>query len=108
MSEDPETPQDIARYLSKAFATGDPRLVGGALGVVVRKKGVSTVARLARTRREPLYRTLSGEFSPALATVRKLLAVLEMELVVRPRSRPKTKRARIPGRIGVVRADRPR
>jgi len=63
MSEDPETPQDIARYLSKAFATGDPRLVGGALGVVVRKKGVSTVARLARTRREPIYRTLSGEFS---------------------------------------------
>jgi probable addiction module antidote protein len=94
MSEAPVTTRDIARYLSKAFASGDPKMVGGALGVVVREKGMSAVARLARTRREPLYRTLSGEFSPALGTVMKLLAALEMELVVRPCTPSRSKKAR--------------
>jgi probable addiction module antidote protein len=92
MSKAPNSPRDIARYLSKAFASGDPRLAGGALGVVVRKKGMSTVARQARTRRESLYRTLSGKFSPALRTVMKILDVLEMELVVRPCTPRKAKK----------------
>jgi hypothetical protein len=47
MSEAQDTPQDIVRQLSKAFATKDPKVVGGALGIVVRNKGVSTVARQA-------------------------------------------------------------
>jgi probable addiction module antidote protein len=86
------TDVQIALHLSKAFASGDPRVVGGALGVVVREKGVATIAKQASIRREPLYRTLSGEFSPALGTVMKLLAVLDLEIVVRPCKRRKAKK----------------
>jgi probable addiction module antidote protein len=92
MSKAPDTPQNIAQRLSKASASGNPKAAGRALGVVVRKKGMSTVARQARLRRETLYRSLSGEFSPRLGTVMKLLAVLELELVVRPCAPPKAKK----------------
>jgi probable addiction module antidote protein len=95
MSKSQDAPQDIALHLSKAFASGDPKVVGGALGIVVREKGLATIAKQASMRREPLYRTLSGEFSPALGTVIKLLAALDLEIVVRPCKRPKAKRASI-------------
>jgi probable addiction module antidote protein len=92
MSEAPDTLQNIARHLSKAFASGNPKAAGRALGIVVRKKRLATIAKKARLRRETLYRSLSGEFSPALGTVMKLLAVLEMELVVRPCTPRKAKK----------------
>jgi probable addiction module antidote protein len=92
MSKAPETPKNIARHLSKVFASGNPKAAGRALGIVVRKKGLATIAKQARLRRETLYRSLSGEFSPALRTVMKLLAVLELELVVRPCMPPKAKK----------------
>ena len=92
MSKAQETPRNIARHLSKAFASGNPKAAGRAVGIVVRKKGLATIAKQARLRRESLYRSLSGEFSPALGTVMKLLAVLEMELVVRPCAPPKAKK----------------
>jgi probable addiction module antidote protein len=92
MSKAPGTPQNIARHLSKAFASGNPNAAGRALGIVVRKKGLATIAKKARLRRESLYRSTSGEFSPAFRTVMKLLAVLELELVVRPCAPPKAKK----------------
>jgi probable addiction module antidote protein len=92
MSKAPDTPQNIARHLSKAFASGNPKAAGRALGIVVRKKRLATIAKKARLRRETLYRSLSGEFSPRLGTVMKLLAVLELELVVRPCAPPKAKK----------------
>jgi probable addiction module antidote protein len=101
MSQAPDTPQVIASHLSKAFASGDPRVIGGALGVVVREKGVATIARQASVRRESLYRSLSGEFSPALGTVMKLLAVLDLEIVVRPCKVPKAKRAQYSDALGL-------
>jgi probable addiction module antidote protein len=94
MSKAPATPQNIARNLSKAFASGNPNAAGRALGIVVRKKGLATIAKQARLRRESLYRSTSGEFSPALRTVMKLLAVLELELVVRPCATPKKAKKR--------------
>jgi probable addiction module antidote protein len=92
MSRALHKPQDIARQLSTAFATGDPKAIGGALGIVVREKGLGTIAKQASIRREPLYRSLSGEFSPALGTVMKLLAVLDLEIVVRPCKRRMAKK----------------
>jgi probable addiction module antidote protein len=92
MSKAPGTPQNIARHLSKAFASGNPNAAGRALGIVVRKKGLATIAKQARLRRESLYRSLSGEFSPAFRTVMKVLTVLELELVVRPCAPPKAKK----------------
>jgi probable addiction module antidote protein len=94
MSKAPGTPQNIAEHLSKAFASGDPKAAGHALGIVVRKKGLATIAKQARLRRESLYRSTSGEFSPAFGTVMKLLAVLELELVVRPATAKAKKRLR--------------
>ncbi len=92
MSKAPGTPQNIARHLSKAFASGNPNAAGRALGIVVRKKGLATIAKKAGLRRESLYRSTSGEFSPAFRTVMKLLAVLELKLVVRPCAPPKAKK----------------
>ena len=61
-------------------------------GIVVRKKGLAIIAKQARLRRESLYRSPSGEFSPAFRTVMKVLTVLELELVVRPCAPPKAKK----------------
>jgi hypothetical protein len=43
-------------------------------GIVVRKKGLATIAKQARLRRESLYRSPSGEFSPAFRTVMNVAA----------------------------------
>ena len=73
---------DAARvaYLEAALEEGDSGLVAAALGDIARAAGMTAVAREAGLGRESLYKALSQEGNPELATVLKVIAALGMRL----------------------------
>ena len=80
-----DSPDMIADYLSEAFETGDEKLIAQALGTVARAKGMADVAQKTGLSRESLYRSLSEQGHPALATTMKVLDSFDMQLVVKPK-----------------------
>jgi probable addiction module antidote protein len=81
-----DSPETIAEYLSEAFETGDPEYIAVALGNIARAKGMTAVAKEAELSRENLYRALSENGRPELGTVMKVLDVLGVQLMARPRN----------------------
>jgi probable addiction module antidote protein len=77
-----ETPGDIALYLEAVFEEGDPELIGHALGVIARSKGMSEIARSTGLGRQNLYKALSPEGRPEFATVLKVVKALGLKLTV--------------------------
>ena len=75
---------DIAAYLAAAAAEDDPRVLAAALGDVARARGMSELARKTGITREALYRSLSAEVNPELATLTKVLRALGMRLAIKP------------------------
>jgi probable addiction module antidote protein len=73
-----QTPEDMAAYLdawleeSPEDATGIAR----ALGDIARAKGMTQVAKDAGLSRESLYRALSADGNPSLATILKVSRAL--------------------------------
>jgi len=82
VTEHLKSEEDIANYLEAAFEEGDPSLVAAALGDVARAKGMSKVAEAAGLGRESLYKALSSEGNPELATVLKVVQALGLRLKV--------------------------
>ena len=82
-----DSPQAIADYLSEAFETGDDKLIARALGTVARAKGMTEVANDTGLSRESLYRSLSEQGRPELATAMKVLDSFDMQLVVEPKEK---------------------
>ena len=82
-----KTDEDIAHYLEAVFEDGDPALVTAALGDVARAKGMSEVANETGLSRENLYRSLSEQGRPELATAMKVLDSFDMQLVVKPKEK---------------------
>jgi probable addiction module antidote protein len=72
-------PFDAARYmtlpdaqqelLNDAFASGNAAYIADALGVIVRARGMTDVAREAGVTREALYKSLSEDGDPRLTTL---------------------------------------
>jgi probable addiction module antidote protein len=79
-----ETDQDIALYLSEALGTGDATYVAHAFGAVARARGMAKVARKTGLGRESLYKALSGQGNPELATVLRVAKALGIELAAKP------------------------
>jgi probable addiction module antidote protein len=77
-----KTDRDIAHYLEAVLEDGDPALVAAALGDIARAKGMSRVARAAGLGRESLYKALSPQGNPELATVLKVIHALGLKLKV--------------------------
>ena len=77
-----KTNEDIADYLEAVFEIGDPALVAHALGIIARAKGMARVARAAGLGRESLYKALSSDGNPELATVLKVVRALGLKLKV--------------------------
>jgi probable addiction module antidote protein len=77
-----KTDEDIANYLEAVFEDGDPALIAHGLGVVARAKGMSQIAQAAGLGRESLYKALSKDGNPELATVLKVLHALGLKLKV--------------------------
>lgn len=76
------TPEDMAAYLKASFeeAQGEAAFIAKALGDIARAKGMSQVARDAGLSRESLYKALSGERSPSLDTILKVMRALGLKL----------------------------
>ena len=77
-----KTNADIADYLEGVLEDGDPALVAHALGIIARAKGMAKIARATGLGRESLYKALSADGNPELATVLKVMRALGLKLKV--------------------------
>ena len=80
VAEHLKTEEDMAAYLEAALEDGDPKLVSAALGDIARAKGMTQIARETGLGRESLYKTLSPEGNPELATLLKVIHALGLRL----------------------------
>ncbi len=78
VAEHLRTPEEMAAYLDAWLeeAPDDPSGIARALGNIARAKGMSQVAKDAGLSREGLYRALSAEGNPSLATILKVAKAL--------------------------------
>lgn len=83
-----ESDEDIVAYLEAAFEDGDPALIAAALGDVARARGMTQVATDAGLGRESLYKALSSNGNPELATVLKVMQALGLRLQVSAEKAP--------------------
>lgn len=74
------TPKAMAAYLEAALDDGDPAVVTAALGDIARAKGMTQIARDAGLGRESLYKALSENGNPELATVLRVVRALGLRL----------------------------
>jgi len=79
-----ENEDDMAAYLEAAFEEGDPSLIAAALGDIARAKGMTQIARETGLGRESLYKSLSAQGNPELATILKVVAALGLQLHATP------------------------
>lgn len=79
-----KTEEDMVAYLEAALEDDDASVVAAALGDIARAKGMTQVARDAGLGRESLYKALSAEGNPELATVMKVIKALGLSLHARP------------------------
>ena len=72
----------MAPYLEACIdeADGDAAFIAKALGDNARAQGMTQVARDAGLSRESLYKALSGERSPSLDTILKVVSALGLKL----------------------------
>ncbi len=77
-----ESNEDIVAYLEAAFEDGDPAVIAAALGDIARARGMTKVATDAGLGRESLYKALSPNGNPELATVLKVMQALGLGLRV--------------------------
>lgn len=75
-----KTPEEIAAYLEEAFSDGDPAYIAAALGDAARAHGMTKLANETGLSRESLYRALSKDGNPELATVLKVMEALGLRL----------------------------
>jgi probable addiction module antidote protein len=78
------TPSERAAYLEAALAEGDATLVAAALGDIARAAGMTAVARASGLGRESLYKAMSKEGNPELATVLRVIEALGLRLKALP------------------------
>jgi probable addiction module antidote protein len=82
VAEHLRTPEEMAAYLEACLeeADGDAAFIAKALGDIARAKGMAKVARDAGLSRESLYKALSGERSPGLDTILKVIGAVGLKL----------------------------
>ena len=74
--------EDVAAYLEAVLeeADDDPKVIAAALGAIARSRNLSEIARQAGLSREGLYKALSADGNPSLATVVKVAHALGLRL----------------------------
>ncbi|MGN8157951.1 addiction module antidote protein [Salinisphaera sp. RV14] len=85
-----DTTADMAMYLDMVLEYNDGRLLSQALGDIARSRGMSDLARQTGLSRESLYRALSDQGNPNLATLMKIFNALGLRLSVKEREEPET------------------
>ncbi|MGJ0532739.1 addiction module antidote protein [Methylocystis sp.] len=79
-----DNPESVEAYLEDALESDDPAIIAHAFGVIARAKGVSRIAQDAGLSRESLYKALSADGNPELATVLKVIKALGLKLTLAP------------------------
>ena len=82
--DDEET---VLHYLTEILKDGDAQEIAFALGNVARARGMTQLAKDTGLSRESLYRALSQEGNPELATVLKVVEALGLRLSLQPKTR---------------------
>ena len=74
--------EDVTAYLEAVLddADDDPKVIVAALGAIARSRNFSQIAREAGMSREGLYKALSADGNPSLATVMKVAHALGLRL----------------------------
>ena len=82
VAEHLRTPTEMAAYLESVLdeSNGDASMVAKAIGDIARAKGMSKVAKDSGLSRESLYKALSGERSPGIDTILKVIRALGIKL----------------------------
>lgn len=75
-----KTEQHMAALLDAALEDGDPRVVSSALGDIARAQGMTKIAKDTGLSRESLYRALSPDGNPEMATFLKVVHALGLQL----------------------------
>ena len=80
-------PENAALYLAECLEDGNMELFQAALRHVAKAQegGVRAVAKNADLNRESLYKALSKDGKPQLATVSKMLSALGLRFTIMPR-----------------------
>lgn len=76
--------EEMAAYLEAALEDGDSGVIAAALGDIARSKGMTQLAKDTGLGRESLYKSLSAEGNPELATVLKVVNALGLRLQAIP------------------------
>lgn len=86
VAEHLRTPEEMAAYLEACIeeSNGDASFIAKALGDIAKAKGMSAVARDAGLSRESLYKALSGDRTPGLDTILKVVHALGLKLHAAP------------------------
>jgi probable addiction module antidote protein len=77
-----DTDEAIDEYVRAASEDGDAAAIARALGVVARARGMSQLSRETGIARTSLYKALSGEGNPELATIAKVAQPLGFRLAL--------------------------
>jgi probable addiction module antidote protein len=72
--------EDQDEYLQVTCEDGTPAEIAHALGVVARARGITDLARKTGLTRQALYKALSGEGNPEMATIAKVAGALGYRL----------------------------
>jgi len=86
-AEDLGSDEEIAAFMSEAFATGDAGYIAHAIGVVARAKGMSQIAQETGLAREHLYRSFSQAGNPTLKTTLAVAKALGITLTATAKGR---------------------
>lgn len=77
-----ETDEDIQAFLTQTVSSGDTKHLLHCLGIAVRARGMSDVAKQAGVTRASLYKSLDEDASPKFETIVKVLEVFGCKLSV--------------------------
>ena len=94
LSELLDSEDGIAEYLRLICEDGAPAEIARALGDIARARGMSEIAAKTGFARPALYKALSGEGNPELATIAKVADALGFHITFAPN--PKTDAAETP------------
>lgn len=73
-------PEQAAKYLTACYEEGPEEFLQALRDVVAAQGGMSRTARLAGLNRESLYRQLSRQGNPSLASLNAVLTTLGLKL----------------------------
>ncbi len=86
VAEHLRNPEEMAAYLEACLdeAPEDAAYIAEVLGNIARARGMSKIAKDSGLSRESLYKALSGERNPSLATILKVMHALGLRMQIAP------------------------